>query len=339
MNIDCGEKLRIMLNLVLFSAKYGSVFLYQETRMWFIHLSEAGTGGAAADVWVPGLLLLGLAVGLLAGLFGAGGGFLLTPFLNIFFGIGYPLAVGSSLAQIFVTGSLSAWKHCKRKSADLRLGLILGLSAICGTRLGKAILDRLASKETITLNGRELPLVDLALAGCFLVLMTAVATVILREKSGAPDPGENRLARKLQAFRLPPMLAFPHSNIAQMSFWLPPLIGFAVGVLTGLLGIGGGFVNFPLLVYVLGIPTHVAVGTSALQIVFAAGYGGLANYFDGNVSLTLVGILLAGSVIGTQVGVQLAHKLHGAKLRKYFAAVIILGIIVIVADAVRKIWL
>lgn len=294
---------------------------------------------AGVTVWWPGLVLLGLSIGCLTGMFGVGGGFLLTPCLNIFFGIPYPMAVGSDLMQIFVTGGASAWKHWRQKHVDPLLGLIMAGGALGGTELGVRLLKRLSFGGEVVINGHSLVFQDLMLSCLFLVLMTLVAIYILKETSGVADSKETtaQLAATLQSYHWPPVLRFPKSQINSLSLWIPLLSSFGVGILTGMMGVGGGFITFPLLVYVIGAPTVIAVGTSAFQILFSTGYGAYRHACQGHVDLILVGLLLCGSLLGVQLGVYATRFLGGLKIRRYFAYVMGLGILVILGDLLRKI--
>ncbi len=285
------------------------------------------------EVFWPGLVALGVGIGFLTGLFGVGGGFLLTPCLRILFGIPYPLAVGSGLMQIFCIGTVSAFKHWRRGNVDVRLGVVMAVGASAGAWVGKYFLGLLQNRAGVMRwHGRELPWMDLVMNGLFLLFMTVVLISILRETAGAKGEEANggNFARRLRAWRFPPLVAFAGSRIEEMSLWTPLGLSLVVGVLIGLMGVGGGFVMFPLLVYGLGVPTTIAVGTSAFQLVFATGCGSYMHYCAGNVHLLLVGILLAGSLVGVQLGVRASGLLGGAQIRKYFAGVIALGIVVIV---------
>ena len=154
--------------------------------------------------------------------------------------------------------------------------------------------------------------------------------------SSATLPVSMRVARALRRIRLRPVIALPRSDVAGISVWVPVAMGFIVGILTGLMGVGGGFINFPLLIYVLGVPTHVAIGTSALQVLLASGYGALRHGGQGHVELLLVVLLTAGSVLGALLGVRLARRFRGPRIRRLFAAVLLLGIATIVWDLSRQ---
>jgi uncharacterized membrane protein YfcA len=291
------------------------------------------------NLWWPGLILLGLMIGFLTGMFGVGGGFLLTPFLNIFFGIPYPIAVGSGLAQIFVTGATSAWKHWRNRNVDPLLGLIMAGGALGGTEIGVRLLKLLSLGGSCVINGRSLVLEDVLMSSLFLVLMVLVAVHIFRESAGNDaEEVDSTIAGRFQKYRIRPVMEFPRSGITSLSLWIPLFLSFLVGILTGFMGVGGGFIAFPLLVYVLGVPTVIAVGTSAFQILFSTGYGALRHAGQGHVELLLVGLLLVGSFVGVQFGVYATKFCGGHKIRRYFAYVIGLGILVILGDSFQKIW-
>ncbi len=278
----------------------------------------------------------------MSGMFGAGGGFLLTPFLRIFFGIPFPLAIGSSLLQIFFTCLAAAGKHWKQRTIDPLLGCIMAAGALADTEIGVRILNFLDAGNQVILNGRSFFVLDLFLTGLFIILMMGVAFFIRRETSrtstGAGDETAATIGLGLRNWKVYPLLAFPRSQIPSISLWVPLTLSFLVGILTGMMGVGGGFVNFPLLVYVIGVPTHVAAGTSALQVALASGYGALRHAAQGNIDLLLVVMLLVGSLTGSQLGAAFSRRLSGSGLRRYFSWVLLAGVLVILGDLATAIW-
>jgi uncharacterized membrane protein YfcA len=280
---------------------------------------------SGVDVWIPGIVLLGILIGFLIGLFGVGGGFLLTPLLKVVFGIPYPVAVGSSLLQIFINSSIATFRHWRNQKVDIKLGIILAVGAVAGTEI----------------NNRPFSVVDLVLNVLFLVLLSSVAIFVLLEtgRTTANQEVSTAVSRWLRTIRLRPTLFFPRSGIASYSIWIPILLAVFVGILTGLMGVGGGFVNFPLLIYVIGVPTHIAVGTSVFQVLLASGYGAIRHVFLGNVELILVGILFAGSFAGVQLGVKVSRILGGRSIRRYFALVVAQGVALVIWDLIRQIFL
>jgi uncharacterized membrane protein YfcA len=303
--------------------------------MFFLNLPLAGV-----DVWIPGIVLMGILIGFLIGLFGVGGGFLLTPLLKVVFGIPYPVAVGSSLLQIFINSTIATFRHWRNGKVDFKLGLILAAGALAGTEIGVRILNRLKQSAPIIINERPFLAVDLVLNILFLVLLSSVAVFIFFETTRGTPTQEvsTALSRWLRTIRLQPTLYFPRSGIASYSIWIPIFLALLVGVLTGLMGVGGGFVNFPLLIYVIGVPTHIAVGTSVFQVLLASGYGAARHVLLGNVEIYLVLILFAGSFAGVQLGVKVSQKLGGRSIRRFFSLVVAQGVLLVVWDLIRQIF-
>jgi uncharacterized membrane protein YfcA len=307
--------------------------------MLSVYLETAGL-----SVSVPGLVGAGLVIGFLIGLFGVGGGFLLIPVLKSLFGIPYTVSVGSGLTQIFINACVSSWKHWRGKSLDLKLGLLLAAGALTGTEIGVRLMGMLGSLKNVSILGRSFELLDLTLNLLFLALLTTVGILVLVETSSARVPGAaagaapSSISRRMQCLTLKPVMNFPASGLQNLSIWLPLAISLLVGMVTGMAGVGGGFITFPLLVYVIGVPTLTAVGTSAFQVLCASGYGAFRHYLQQHVEPLLVIILLSGSLVGVQLGVMAARRLAGHRLRRYFAFVVMSGVVVILYDLIRQIW-
>ncbi len=292
---------------------------------------------AGVEVWAPGITILGMSIGMLTGIFGAGGGFLLIPIMKVLFGVPYSIAIGSGLLQIVITAAFSVYNHWRNGAVDLKLGLILSVGAMCGAELGVRLLELLGAGGVVTIHGATVEILDLVLNLLFLVLLSIVCISIIIEsvRSAGEEPSRLKFVMKIMQTRVWPMADFAKSGI-RMSLWAPFILALGVGVLTGLLGVGGGFINFPLLVYVVGAPTLVAVGTSAFQIVFASAYGAFRHALEGNVELALVGLLLLGSLPGVRFGVAISRRIGGLRIRRWFAVVILLGIILITWDLLRQ---
>lgn len=291
---------------------------------------------AGQTVWAPGVALLGALIGFLTGLFGVGGGFLLTPALRIFFGVPYTVAVGSGLLQIFLVGGVAAYKHWRLRHVDMKLGLTMAGGALLGTELGKQIIFVLGRRSAqVVLFGHAHAVIDLTMGVLFLFLLVGVAVSMTWSGNAAPSGEQEvstRIANRIHALRFGPVTSFPRSGIDALSLWPPLGMSLGVGVLTGLMGVGGGFVMFPLLVYALGVPTVVAVGTSAFQIVVAAGYGTLRHFQAGHVELRLVALLILGSALSVNFGVAAARTFGGPRIRKYFVYVLAAAVVMILGD-------
>lgn len=293
--------------------------------MLLIDLTPSGSGA-----WYPGLVLLGLVTGVMTGLLGIGGGFLITPALNILFGIAYPVAVGTSLVQIMAATLLSTVGHWRRQNIDLRLGLLMAAGGLAGAEIGVRLLQALSACEPVAINGRPLPPVDLVLNSCYLVLMAGVAVFMLREslssRSGEP---ESAFAGKVRTLSVRPIVSFPSSGIEQISLWVPGAISLAVGCLAGLLGVGGGFIGLPLMIYLMGLPTRRAVGTSTLQVFIASAYGGLRHWQQGHTDWLVVCWLILGAFAGVRTGVRLNAHFDARTTRKCFVALLALAALMV----------
>ena len=272
--------------------------------------------------------LLGLLIGALAGLVGVGGGFLLTPMLNVLFRIPYNVAVGSSLCQMVGLSASATLRHTRLGNVDTRLALLIMPAAAVGVEGGACLLDWLKQAGAITINGRGIETISLVMNAAFIVLPSLIGVYMLREAwrartrdPGAPDAAEpdTTWSRHLQQVRLPPFVSLPASAIERISIWIILGLAAGVGFMSGLLGVGGGFIMMPAMIYLLGVPTRVAVGTDLLQVIFASTVGTLTHSLKGNVDLVLASALLVGSTVGSQIGASLTTKIGAPRVRIVFA--------------------
>lgn len=272
------------------------------------------------------LALLGGVVGALAGLFGVGGGFLLTPMLSLLFGIPYELAVGSSLTQIALTSTLGAWRHTRLGHVDARLGALLILGGFLGTEGGVRLQRLLRTLPELALAGRSAPGFDVAMRCLFIALLGAIGSWMWietgRRRSGE-EPEASALRERLASIRWRPLVTLSTEAERRLSLWVPLGLGAATGMLTGILGTGGGFLMMPALIYALGLPTVVSVGTSSLLTAVTAVYGSARYVAAGEYLPAVVGATLAGSVAGVGLGVRLATRIPRDRLRRAFAAVVL----------------
>ncbi|CCG42447.1 sulfite exporter TauE/SafE family protein [Magnetospirillum molischianum] len=266
------------------------------------------------------ILAVGGGIGFLSGLFGAGGGFLLTPLL-IFLGVPPAVAVGTGTNQIVassVSGALAQWR---RGNVDLRMGLILILGGLVGSGLGVLLFHWL----------RRLGHIDLVISASYVVLLggigglmvtESVRELLRRRAGGGTEPIARRHARGW-IDRLPLKVRFRRSHL-YISALLPALVGIAVGVISAIMGVGGGFVLVPAMIYLLGMPTAVVMGTSLFQIVFVtANATFLHATVNHTVDVVLALVLVLGGAIGAQFGVRVGARLKGEHLR------VLLGLLVL----------
>lgn len=274
-----------------------------------------------AEVSVNVLLLLGVGglVGLLSGLFGVGGGFVLTPLL-FFIGIPPAVAVASAANQIVGSSFSALLAHLRRRTVDLRMGTVLLAGGLLGSALGvqtSALLQR-AGQFEITVS-----LLYVILLGTIggLMLFESLKTLRRTSSQKATLPPKRR---HTWAHGLPLKMRFRTSQLYVSA--IPPfLIGAFVGVLAALMGVGGGFIMVPAMIYLIGMPTKVVVGTSVFQFLFVTGFTTVLHAVQSkSVDLLLALILLVGGVIGAQIGVQLATRLKAEQLRALLAALVLI---------------
>ncbi|QDR79726.1 sulfite exporter TauE/SafE family protein [Sporomusa termitida] len=287
----------------------------------------------------PGLILLGYLIGIITGLFGIGGGFLLTPSLKIIFHVSYPVAIGSSLLQIFCTSLFSAYKHWQHKKLDTKMGALTAAGSLIGAEGGVRLLRFFTAQQPVALGGQSVLLADLIISLGFLMFLLPTAVFMYREacasRQRGTDEPQSELWNCIKNCQWPPLAAFEQSHILSLSIWMPILLSLSVGLLTGLLGIGGGFISFPLLVYCLGMPTKTAVGTSTLQVLAASGYGAFRYIQAGNVDFLLVLLMLLGSTLGVRTGVRLSRRINACDTRTYFSGLLVVAVLLIVYDLLK----
>lgn len=276
-----------------------------------------------AETAIDGLMLvaIGAGVGLMSGMFGVGGGFLITPML-IFLGVPPPIAAATGANTVVASSAAGAIAHWRRGTLDLKMGALL----VCGGFAG--------SGASVWVFGwlTKLGQIDLVVALCYVVLLGSVGILMFAEslramlaKPARAAPGKTVVAKPRGRWLrgLPWQMAFPKSGI-ETSALAPLLLGMCIGVLTGLMGVGGGFLLVPAMIYLLAMPTSVVVGTSLFQIVFvSANVTFLQAVSHQTVDIVLAGLLIAGSVVAAPLGARLGAKLGAARLRVLLALLVL----------------
>lgn len=286
---------------------------------------------------VPYLALFGLVIGAMGGFFGVGGGFLMVPMLNAVFGIPYNIAVGSDLGQMTGMATAATVRHVRFGNIDFKLGVLMIGGTATGVELGADVLEILKHAGTVTLLGRELEVMTLVMSFVYALLLVLLGQAMVRESfrtikraSGKAELGSEApaspIALKLRTFKMWPMVSLPASGIEAISLWIILGIGFSTGFLSGMLGVGGGFIRMPALVYILGCPTVVAVGSDLFEIMFSSAYGVMTHSFKGNVHLVLVLALLIGTTVGAQLGASYTRKAGGPWVRFCFGCLAFVGV-------------
>lgn len=271
-----------------------------------------------AEVSVNAFLLLGLGglVGILSGMFGVGGGFLMTPLL-FFIGIPPAVAVATEANQIVASSFSGALAHLKRKTVDLRMGTVLLLGGLVGAALGVQIFNTLKAAGQVDLLVRLSYVIFLGAIGSLMFIESLNAL----RKTRAGKPAATRRKHGL-AHSLPFKMRFRTSGL-YISVIPPILVGVLVGILAAIMGVGGGFIMVPAMIYVLGMPTKVVVGTSLFQIIFVTAFTTLLHATTNfTVDIVLAVLLLVGGVIGAQIGTRLGAKLKAEQLRILLALMV-----------------
>jgi uncharacterized membrane protein YfcA len=273
-----------------------------------------------AEMSVNVFLLLGMGagVGFLSGMFGVGGGFLMTPLL-IFIGIPPAVAVGTEANQIVAASVSGVLAHWRRGNVDFKMGLVLLLGGLAGSTLGVMLFSFL----------RGVGQIDLVISLCYVIFLGIIGALMLYESARTirrrkTAPGQRRkLHQHTWVHGLPLKMRFRRSKL-YISALMPFGVGFLVGVLAAIMGVGGGFVMVPAMIYLLGMPTTVVIGTSLFQIIFVtANVTFLQAYANQTVDVFLALMLLIGAVIGAQFGARAGAKLHGEELRGLLALMVL----------------
>ena len=277
-----------------------------------------------AEMSVNIFLILGMggAVGFLSGLFGVGGGFLMTPLL-IFIGVPPPVAVGTEANQIVASSVSGVLAHWQRGNVDFKMGFVLLLGGFFGSSLGVILFKYLQNLGQLDLVIKLSYVIFLGIIG-FLMLWESSRTII-RSRSAAARRGKLHQHNWLHG--LPFKMRFRKSKL-YISAILPFLIGAIIGVLSAIMGVGGGFIMVPAMIYLLGMPTSLAIGTSLFQIIFVtANVTFLQALTVQTVDILLAVLLLTGAVIGAQFGSKYSVRMKGEQLRALLA-LLVLGVCV-----------
>ena len=273
-----------------------------------------------AEMSVNIFLILGMggAVGFLSGLFGVGGGFLMTPLL-IFIGVPPPVAVGTEANQIVASSVSGVLAHWQRGNVDFKMGFVLLLGGFFGSSLGVILFKYLQNLGQLDLVIKLSYVIFLGIIG-FLMLWESSRTII-RSRSAAARRGKLHQHNWLHG--LPFKMRFRKSKL-YISAILPFLIGAVIGVLSAIMGVGGGFIMVPAMIYLLGMPTSLAIGTSLFQIIFVtANVTFLQALTVQTVDILLAVLLLTGAVIGAQFGSKYSVKMKGEQLRALLALLVL----------------
>ena len=281
---------------------------------------------AGVKIFWPGLIILGIGVGVIGGFFGMGGAWMVTPGLNI---LGFPMAfaIGTDIAHMAGKSLISTMRHGKFGNVDYKLGFIMLFGTIAGFEVGAQMIMWLERIGKVDMVVRWIYLALLA----FITWM--VFTDIARRKAkdnaaiaAGKEVDKNATGlewhKALHKIKIPPMV---HLNVAGIycSAWLPIAVSFFTGWLAGILGIGGGLIRMPSLIYLVGCPTHVAVGTDLFEVAISGLYGAASYTYKGRTELVAAIIMLIGAAMGAQVGAVATKYIKGYGIRYVFGLAVI----------------
>ena len=285
-----------------------------------------------SDVIVSPLLLAGIGflVGILGGFFGVGGGFIAGPMM-FWSGVPMNFVIGTDLAHMTGKSIVAAKRHRALGHVDIKLGSFMVVGTIIGVEIGARIIEALEASGNIEIVIGSIYVVILLIISAFTFWESLRALRMIRtDQLDVKDAiGFQGIARRIQGLRIPPMVSFPNSGIASISLWTVIGVGFITGLLAGALGVGGGFIRMPLLVYVVGIPTHVAVGTDLFEIMFSSGFGTLTHALKGNVDILMALVMHTGAAIGAQIGAVSTRFFVGPRIRLLFSILPLIGAIMV----------
>ncbi|MDD3473505.1 MAG: sulfite exporter TauE/SafE family protein [Syntrophaceae bacterium] len=284
---------------------------------------------AGIEIFWPGLVLIGFAVGCIGGFFGMGGAWMVTPGLNI---LGFPMAfaIGTDIAHIAGKSMISTFRHSKFGNVDYKLGVIMVIGTVIGIECGAQVVMWL---ERI---GKVGPVVRWVYIGllALIALMVFYDYYKATQKKKAGEVGEHGAEgitwyKTLHRINIPPMVHFKVAGIT-CSAWLPIGVSFLTGVLAGFLGIGGGLIRMPALVYLIGCPTHIAVGTDLFEVMISGLYGTFTYGAKGRIEIWAVFVMLAGAAIGAQIGTVATKYAKGYGIRIAFGLAVLACMISII---------
>jgi uncharacterized membrane protein YfcA len=274
------------------------------------------------------LILLGFVVGVLGGFFGVGGSFLAGPAL---FALGVPFnfVVGTDLLHIVGKSLVAAREHHLLGHIDLKLAAVMVAGTIAGSETGVQAIELLKRGSNVNRVVGTVSIVVFTIIGIFAGIEAWKALRLQRSGRENDRIAFGLFARAMEEIQLPPRVRLEQSGIQSISVWSIVLVSVIGGLFSGFLGGGAGYIRMPCLVYLLRIPTHIAVGTDLFEIIISAGYGAARHAMNGNVDVLIALVMQTGAAIGAQTGANLTQYFSGPRIRLAFAPLPILGAILV----------
>ena len=284
------------------------------------------------------LIVVGFVIGVLGGFFGVGGSFIAGPALRLA-GIDWNFAVGTDLAHIVGKSVVAAKRHRALGNVDLRLGFIMALGTIGGAEVGAQLIQMLKRAGNVNFVVSVVSIVIyLGISGFMMWESWKTLALSKRQnpqrksitRGGKSDESAfQHVTKAIQRWRIPPMISLPQSGVT-ISLWVILLVAFVGGLCSGFLGGGAGYIRMPSMVYILGTPTHLAVGTDLFEIVISASYGTFSHAIKGNVDILIALVMHTGAAIGAQLGAISTQYFAGPKIRLAFVPLPLIGAAIVI---------
>jgi hypothetical protein len=284
------------------------------------------------------LAAIGFLIGVMGGFFGVGGSFIAGPALRAV-GLDWNFAVGTDLAHIVGKSVVAAKRHRALGNVDLKLGLIMAIGTMAGAEVGAQLIQMLKRAGNVNLVVSVISItIYVSISGFMAWEAWRTLQYQKKRRPRAKVPGTaakrdetsfSHRTRAIQRFHLWPMIQLPASGVT-ISLWVIILVSFIGGLFAGFLGGGAGYIRMPMLVYVLGIPTHLAVGTDLFEIVISASYGTFSHAVKGNVDILIALVMHTGAAVGAQIGAISTQYFAGAKIRLAFVPLPLIGAAIVV---------
>jgi uncharacterized membrane protein YfcA len=280
------------------------------------------------------LVVVGFVIGVLGGFFGVGGSFIAGPALRAV-GLDWNFAVGTDLAHIVGKSVVAVRQHRAFGNVDLRLGMIMAVGTIGGAEVGAQLIQMLKRAGNVNVIVSIVSIVVYVSISSFMIwesrkTLSEKRTSSARSKGTKADHSAFRhVTRAIQRLKLPPMIDLPVSGVT-ISLWIIMAVAFVGGLFSGFLGGGAGYIRMPSMVYVLGIPTHLAVGTDLFEIIISASYGTFTHAVKGNVDILIALVMHTGAAVGAQIGAIATQYFAGPKIRLAFVPLPLIGAAIVI---------
>ena len=287
------------------------------------------------------LVVVGFLIGILGGFFGVGGSFIAGPALRLM-GVDWNYAVGTDLAHIVGKSIVAARQHRTLGNVDLKLGFLMAIGTIGGAEGGAQAIQALKRAGNVNTVVSWVAIVVYFSISIFMLWESRKTLILGKRLSAQKHPGAKGVegvkedhsafgpvTKRIQQIRIWPMVSLPTSGIPEISLWIILLVSLVGGFFSGFLGGGAGYIRMPSMVYVLGIPTHLAVGTDLFEIIISASYGTFTHAIKGNVDILIALVMHTGAVIGAQIGVVATQYFAGPKIRLAFVPLPLIGVAIV----------